>query len=287
MFDTLVETEVLAAHLQDPEWVLFDCRFALADVGAGERHYLESHIPGAHYLHLERDLSSPMTPDTGRHPLPDPRRLAERLAAAGVRDDTQIVAYDDAGGAYAARLWWLARWLGHRRVAVLNGGWQWWLKEQRVITAESAKSASGRLDARVDDQMWVSTAEILELVRGRKRGLLIDARAAERYRGEQEPIDPVAGHVPGAVNLPYGANIAEDGRFRDAASLRRRFTQALGGTSAERAITMCGSGVTACHNLLAMEIAGLKGTRLYAGSWSEWIRDPARPVARAAGEVTH
>lgn len=287
MFDTLVETEVLAAHLQDPDWVLFDCRFALADAGAGERHYLESHIPGAYYLHLERDLSSPVTPDTGRHPLPDPRGLAERLAATGVRDDTQIVAYDDAGGAYAARLWWLARWLGHRRVAVLNGGWQWWLKEQRSITTESAKTASGRLDARVDDQMWVSTAEILELVRGRKRGLLIDARAAERYRGEQEPIDPVAGHVPGAVNLPYGANIAEDGRFRDAASLRRRFTQALGGTAAERTIAMCGSGVTACHNLLAMEIAGLKGARLYAGSWSEWIRDPARPVARAADEVAH
>jgi thiosulfate/3-mercaptopyruvate sulfurtransferase len=287
MFDTLVETEVLAAHLRDPQWVLFDCRFALADPGAGERHYLEGHIPGARYLHLERDLSSPVTPDTGRHPLPDARRLAELLATAGVKDDTQIVAYDDAGGVYAARLWWLARWLGHGQVAVLNGGWQWWLKEQRAVSMESAKFAPGRMDARADDRMWVQTAEVLELVRGRKRGLLIDARAAERYRGEQEPIDPIAGHVPGAINLPYGGNMAEDGRFRDAASLRRRFVEALGDTPADRAIGMCGSGVTACHNLLAMEIAGLKGARLYAGSWSEWIRDPARPVARTGVEVTH
>jgi thiosulfate/3-mercaptopyruvate sulfurtransferase len=286
MFDTVVETEVLAAHLYDPEWVVFDCRFVLADPSAGERRYLESHIPGAHYLHLERDLSGPVTPDTGRHPLPDRRRLVELLSGAGVSDGTQVIGYDDAGGAYAARLWWLLRWLGHRQVAVLNGGWQWWLKEQRKVTQDPAVPVPGGLHATDHDEMWISTAEVLELVRGRKRGLLVDARAPDRYRGEQEPIDMVAGHVPGARNLPYAGNIAEDGRFRDAASLRRRFIEASGDMPVERTIAMCGSGVTACHNLLAMEIAGLKGARLYAGSWSEWIRDPSRPVARSDGAVT-
>lgn len=280
MFDTLVETEVLAAHLQDPHWVLFDCRHQLSDPEAGWKRYLETHIPGACYLHLERDLSSPVTPDTGRHPLPDARRLVERLAECGVNEATQIVAYDDAGGAIAARLWWLARWLGHRPVAVLNGGWQWWIKEQRAVTADIPAPAPGNFHGRPNDGMWASTTEILELARGRKRELLVDARAADRYRGANESIDPVAGHVPGAINLPYAENIAADGRFKDATSLRRRFEQALGTMSAERSIGMCGSGVTACHNLLAMEVAGLHGARLYAGSWSEWIRDPSRPVAR-------
>ena len=280
MYDALVETETLAAHIGDPGWAVFDCRFLLSDPAAGEARYTESHIPGARYLHTDRDLSRPVTPDTGRHPLPDPAALADVLGRAGVGGDTQIVGYDDAGGVYAARLWWLARWLGHRKVAVLNGGWQQWLKEERAVSREIPAPSPKRFPhAQVEEGAWLSSADILEMVRGRKRGRLVDERGATRFRGEEEPIDPVAGHVPGAVNLPFASSVAEDGRFKCPAVLRQQLEQALDGMRPEQAVFMCGSGVTACHGLLAMEVAGLKGARLYAGSWSEWIRDPARPVA--------
>jgi thiosulfate/3-mercaptopyruvate sulfurtransferase len=281
MPETLAQTELLAAHLGDLEWAIFDCRSVLTDSDAGPKRYAESHIPGAHYLHLDTDLAGPVTPDTGRHPLPDPERLAAVLGRAGLDANTQVVAYDDAGGAHAARLWWLMRWLGHRQVAVLDGGWQRWLQQGHAVTAELPQPEPRRFTAAVQAGMWTTTAEVLELVRGRKRRLLMDARGASRYRGDEEPIDPVAGHVPGALNLPFTDNLAADGRFKAPALLAERFEQALAGLSSEQAISMCGSGVTACHNLLAMEIAGLKGGRLYAGSWSEWIRDAARPVARA------
>lgn len=280
MFDTLVETETLAAHLGDPGWAVFDCRAQVTDPGAGARHYAEGHVPGAIHLSLDQDLSGPVTPDTGRHPLPDPRRLADKLGRAGVDGDTQIAAYDDVQGSHAARLWWLARWLGHRRVAVLNGGWQQWIREGRAVSTETPTPIPRRFDARVQEGLWVTTEQVLEQVRGRKRGLLVDVRGPTRFRGEEEPIDPVAGHVPGAVNLPYAGSVAEDGRFKSPAELRRGFEAALGGLRPDQAVYMCGSGVTACHGLLAMEVAGLKGAHLYAGSWSEWIRDPARPVAR-------
>ena len=280
MYDALVETETLAAHIGDPGWVVFDCRFTLTEPAAGESRYAEGHIPGARYLHLDRDLSSPITPDTGRHPLPDPAVFADMLGRAGVDGDTQIVGYDDSSGTYAARLWWLARWLGHRKVAVLNGGWQQWLKEERAASREMPALAPKQfLYAQVEEDAWLTSADILEMVRGRKRGRLFDVRGAGRFRGEEEPIDPVAGHVPGAVNLPFASSVAEDGRFKCPAVLRQQFEQALDGARPEQAVFMCGSGVTACHGLLAMEAAGLKGARLYAGSWSEWIRDPARPVA--------
>lgn len=282
MYDTLVETETLAAHLADPVWVVFDCRSSITDPAAGQRAYAAGHIPGARHLHLEKDLSGPVTPDTGRHPLPDPRTLAATLGRAGVGADTQVVAYDDMQGAIAARLWWLSRWLGHRQVAVLNGGWQQWLKEDRSVSLEPATHPPREFPFREPAAgAWLPVTDVLELVRGRKRGLLLDARAAGRFRGEGETIDPVAGHVPGAVSAPFADNIAEDSRFKNPAELRRRFEQLLGGTRPDQVITMCGSGVTACHNLLAMEVAGLKDARLYAGSWSEWIRDPSRPVARA------
>ena len=283
MYDTLVDTDTLAAHLNDPDWAVFDCRSVLGDPEAGPRAFAKGHIPGARYIHLERELSGPVTPDTGRHPLPDPERLAETLGRAGVDSNAQIVAYDDAGGAYAARLWWLARWLGHSHVAVLDGGWPKWRKERRPESTESARPVPRHFNFRdADRRAWLSTDEVLEMVRGRKHGLLLDARAAPRYLGQQEPIDPVAGHVPGAVNLPYAGSVTEDGRFMSPADLRLRFEQALHGTRPDQVVCMCGSGVTACHHLLAMEVAGLKGARLYAGSWSEWIRDPSRPVARPA-----
>jgi thiosulfate/3-mercaptopyruvate sulfurtransferase len=281
MFDTLVETEVLAAHLRDPAWVVFDCRSVLTDPFAGERAYAVGHIPGARYMHLERDLSGPVTPQSGRHPLPDPKLLAEKLGRAGVGQRTQVVAYDDAGGVYASRLWWLLRWLGHRESAVLNGGWQQWLKEDRRTDTSVPVAEAQRFPYREPSyEGWLSTEDVLELVRGRKGGLIMDARAPARFRGDEEPIDPVAGHVPGAMNLPFAANLAEDGRFSAPATLRHRFEAALGGFRPEQAVSMCGSGVTACHNLLAMELAGIKHAKLYAGSWSEWIRDTARPVSK-------
>lgn len=281
MFDTLVETEVLAVHLDDPQWAVFDCRSVLTDPEAGPRMYAEGHVPGAQYLHLDRDLSGPITAETGRHPLPDPAALAAKLGRAGVGRSTQVAVYDDSGGAIAARLWWLLRWLGHRQVAVLNGGWQQWLKEGRAVSDEVPQRRPRTFHYHgVGQSDYLTSGEVLEIVHGRQRGLLVDARAANRYRGEGETIDPVAGHVPGAINLPFSGNLGEDGRFSNPAVLRQRFETALGGEAPERTAVMCGSGVTACHDLLAMELAGMKGARLYAGSWSEWIRDDTRPVAK-------
>ena len=280
-YTTLIDAETLAGHLNS-SWRVFDCRFALGDPSAGERAYAAGHIPGAHYLHLDRDLASAVTAASGRHPLPEPKTLAAKLAAVGVGAGTQVVAYDDAAGAFAARLWWLLRWLGHPQVAVLDGGWKLWLREARPVSHEQpASAAPGDFRARPDDRMWLSSERVRQRA-GAGIGRLLDARAAERFRGEQEPIDAVAGHVPGAVNLPYLGNISGDGRFKSAEALRTRFMAALDGAAPAETVCMCGSGVTACHNLLAMEVVGLSGGRLYAGSWSEWIRDPSRPVARGA-----
>lgn len=277
-FSTLITAEELAAHLHDPAWVTVDCRFALADPVAGERAYRQGHIPAAHYAHLDRDLSAPVTAGSGRHPLPERQALLDKLDAWGATRDSQVVAYDDAGGVFAARLWWLLRWLGHARAAVLDGGWGQWLKEGRAVTSETAPRKQTVFQAGPSLTAWVTAAE-LQTALARKTIQLLDARSPERFRGEVEPIDPVAGHVPGAVNYPFQNNLAADGRFLAPEQLRRQFLQQLGRFRPEQAVHMCGSGVTACHNLLAMEVAGLNGSRLYAGSWSEWIRDPQRPVA--------
>jgi thiosulfate/3-mercaptopyruvate sulfurtransferase len=278
----LVDCATLAAHLADPAWRVFDCRHQLADPAAGERAYLAGHLPGARFLHLDRDLSGPLTGTNGRHPLPDPRRLAATLAAAGVTRDCRVVAYDDAGGAFASRLWWLLRWLGHDEVAVLDGGIQAW------------RSAGGTLETRVPPALDAAAASAPDPVL--RAGVvdagtlaaeleactccLIDARSPDRFRGENETLDPVGGHIPGARNRFFRDNLDSDGRFRPAAELRREFLALLAGAASTDAVLYCGSGVTACHNLLAMEVAGLQGARLYAGSWSEWCSDPARPIAR-------
>lgn len=278
-YTTLVDTETLARNLNS-DWCLFDCRFVLTDPEEGERHFRAGHIPGAHYLHLDRDLAGPVTPGSGRHPLPVPEYLAKKLAGAGVHNSTQVVAYDDADGAFAARLWWLLRWLGHPQVTVLDGGITQWVKEERAVTPEPPVTVpSGDFQPHPENALWVNS----EMVQGQSRehtGRLLDARAPSRFRGEQEPIDAVAGHVPGAVNLPFTGNLSENGGFKSPGALRQRFEAALQGISPAETVCMCGSGVTACHNLLAMELAGLQGGRLYAGSWSEWIREPSRPVER-------
>jgi thiosulfate/3-mercaptopyruvate sulfurtransferase len=277
-FTTLIDAGTLAGQLGRDDLRVFDCRFELGNVSWGEREYAQAHLPGAFYLHLDRDLSGPITEHSGRHPLPDPREFADRLAARGVSADCQLIAYDQGNGAYAARLWWLARWIGLRRVAVLDGGIAAWRsaglpQEQAVPTAHPAQ-----LDLRLQQDAWLGSHAVDELRLGPGQ-LLIDARGAERFAGKNETIDPVAGHVPGARNHPFVRNLGVDGRFLPAAELRKRWSTVLGSLPSTAVIAMCGSGVTACHNLLALEHAGLGGGRLYAGSWSEWIRDPRRPIA--------
>lgn len=277
-FTTLIDAATLASQLESAQLALFDCRSELGNPRWGEVQFAEAHIPGASFLHLDRDLSSPISADSGRHPLPDPQVFARRLGELGAGDDTQLVAYDQGNGAYAARLWWLARWIGHPRVAVLDGGIAAWraagLPLEATVRAPQPRSLSVTLDPRAA----VDSHAVGEL-RLRPGTLLVDARGANRFAGQGETIDPVAGHVPGARNLPFAGNLGDDGRFLPAEALRRRWQQFLGSQPPAAVIAMCGSGVTACHNLLALEHAGLGGGRLYAGSWSEWIRDPQRPVA--------
>jgi thiosulfate/3-mercaptopyruvate sulfurtransferase len=276
---TLVSCATLAAHLDDPDWRVFDCRHQLSDIEFGARAYAEGHLPGAFFMHLDRDLSSPMTGRNGRHPLPDPRVLADKLGAAGVSPATQVVVYDDAGGMVAGRLWWLLRWLGHDKVAVLDGGIGQWIKQGRPLTTDLPGSAPAVLvkTLAVCDSTLGADAVLANIDGGDL--VLVDARAADRFRGENETLDPVGGHIPGARNRFFRDNLDADGLFRPAAELRREFLALLAGAEPAQAVMYCGSGVSACHNLLAMEIAGLRGARLYAGSWSEWCSDAARPVA--------
>jgi thiosulfate/3-mercaptopyruvate sulfurtransferase len=275
---TLVSTEELAAHLEDPTWVVIDCRFTLTEPEAGRAAYARSHIPGARYAHLDEDLSSPKTATSGRHPLPDPAQLAAKLGQWGVGDRTQVVVYDDSFGAIAVRLWWLLRWLGHDAVALLDGGLPKWKKEGRPMTEQLPNVVPTPFTAHPNRAMWVDTQAVLDEL-DRKQTLILDARSDMRFSGDIEPIDPVAGHIPGAVNLPFEDNLAMGGTFLPAAELRELYQGLLHGRNPDQVIHMCGSGVTTCHNLLAMEIAGLPGGKLYPGSWSEWITDPSRPVA--------
>jgi thiosulfate/3-mercaptopyruvate sulfurtransferase len=281
-YDTLIDVEALRALLA--QVVLLDCRFDLADPGAGRRAWLNGHITGARHADLNRDLSGPVTPDSGRHPLPSPDALAAFFAASGVGEHTQVVAYDAGNGSFAARAWWLLKWLGHSGVAVLDGGFAAWVDAGGAVeSVEPARPlASAAHGFARPAAHSVATAADVQAALADAGRLLVDARAPERFAGTIEPLDPVAGHIPGAVNHPFGTNLGPDGRFLPAAELRRRWLERLSGQKPENLIAMCGSGVTACHNLLALAVAGLPGGRLYAGSWSEWIRDPARPVARGA-----
>ncbi|MBL9201655.1 MAG: sulfurtransferase [Opitutaceae bacterium] len=275
----LIAPAELAARLPDPTCVVFDCRHDLADHGKGLRAYREGHIPGAHFAAIETDLAGGKTGRNGRHPLPEPQALAEFLGRCGVTESSLVVAYDDAGGAYAARLWWLARWIGLARVALLDGGWGKWQAEGRAVTAEVPLARPAVLRARPVPGMIWEAGEVARRLADPKAAV-VDARAGERFRGEVEPIDPVAGHIPGALNRFFKANLNPDLTWRPAAELRREFESLLAGRAPEDVCHQCGSGVTACVNLFAMEHAGMRGSRLYPGSWSEWIADPARPVAR-------
>lgn len=278
IYATLISTDSLARHLSDPAFVVVDCRHSLAEIDAGERAYRAAHLPGAHFLHLDRDLSGVKTGRNGRHPLPEIASLAITLGRIGVDRGKQVVAYDQNHGMWASRLWWLLHWLGHNAAAVLDGGVDAWVSEQRPLTMELPFAGSATFAPASPGP--VASAD--EILRHLDDGALtvLDARAPERYRGDLEPIDPVAGHIPGAINRPYTINLTPHGRFKPAQALRHEFEAQLAGRTPASVVHHCGSGVTACHNLLAMAIAGLPGSRLYPGSWSEWVADRSRPVAR-------
>ena len=283
LFTTLIDVASLRETTSGPAEgrpLVLDCRFDLGKPAAGREAYLTAHIPGARYADLNLDLSAPVSADSGRHPLPSPGLLAERFASFGIDEDTQVVAYDDANGSLAARAWWLLRWLGHTRVAVLDGGFKAWVAGGGAVESggPERRAPQVKFAPQVNKDAVVTATDVLLALRDPAR-LLVDARAPERFAGTVEPLDPVAGHIPGAVNHPFSGNLTADGRFLPAAELRSRWRESLAGTAPGNVILMCGSGVTACHNLLAMELAGLQGAKLYAGSWSEWIRDPERPVA--------
>lgn len=284
MYTTIIEPSELATHAGDENWAILDCRFDLASPEWGTGAYADGHVPNALYAHLDRDLSSPVTSSSGRHPLPAMETFAATLGMWGIEEDVQVIAYDQNNGAYASRLWWLLRWAGHVRVAVLNGGFAAWQRAGLPLSKQPGVRQSRRFLPHPAPGGVVSTADLEKLLAADELATgahtLIDARSADRFGGRNETIDPVAGHVPGAINHPFAQNLDAQGRFLPAVALRSRWLQILRGQPASRAISMCGSGVTACHNLLALEIAGLGGAQLYAGSWSEWIRDGGRSVAK-------
>ena len=276
--DTLIAVDTLKNQLANPDLILFDCRFSLQDVTAGERAYHEGHLPGAHYANLNQDLSAPVVAGkTGRHPLPAPAEFAAWLRRAGVANTSMVVAYDDASGAFAARLWWMLRWLGHDAVAVLDGGWAAWQSENRPVESGIPTISPAQFVPHPRPELVVNADKALQYTAS-GGALLIDARSADRFRGENETLDPVGGHIPGATNYFYGQNLT-DGRFRSREELAQRFQALMGQRPTNEIVHYCGSGVTACHNLLAMEHAGLGLARLYPGSWSDWSSDPSRPRA--------
>lgn len=272
-----MDVATLAKTLGDPDLLVLDVRHDLKDVESGPRKWAQGHVPGAFHAHVDRDLSGPIRPGTGRHPLPDVDDFAETCARWGIDDKVQVVAYDDFGGAWASRAWWLLRYYGHAAVAVLDGGIQAWQAEGHAVSAETPRPRERRrFPARPGSMPTVTTWDLVT----RQPRCLVDARAPERYRGDVEPIDPVAGHIPHAKNVPFANNTGPDGKFLPADELRRKYEAALAGLPPKDAAFYCGSGVTAPHDILAMEVAGLPGAALYPGSYSEWVRSPMRPVEK-------
>lgn len=284
MHDTLIDPATLARRLGDPGWVVLDVRHDLARPDDwGRAQYRAGHLPGAVFVHLDADLSAPKTGTNGRHPLPSAEAAAALFGRCGIDAGTQVVCYDQNSGMFASRAWWMLRWLGHRAVAVLDGGYDRWVREGRPVTTEAPSPEArtfpirGRLPV-------VEAAEILSSLRTRSL-VVVDARSPERFRGETEPLDPVAGHIPGAINRPYAANLGPDGTFKDAAALKGEYDALLRDVPPERVVHHCGSGVSACHSVLAMAVAGYPITRLYPGSWSEWVADRSRPVATGPAQT--
>lgn len=276
-FKTIISADTLQEQLKNPQWAIVDCRFYLQEPERGYQEYLDSHIPGAIYINLDKDLSGEIIPGkTGRHPLPDPQVFADRLSQWGIDNSTQVIAYDNKGGALASRLWWMLRWLGHEKVAVLDGAWQAW--SGRGYPLESGEvSREKKLFQSTVHPEYIADIPLVEEIRGDDNFILMDARSPQRFWGLEEPIDTKAGHIPGAVSAPYQNNLTEDGYFLSTAELKERFESLLEGLPPSQVVVYCGSGVTANHNLIAMVEAGYEMGLLYPGSWSEWITDPDRP----------
>lgn len=281
VFTTTIKATDLSPHLTDPGWLVVDCRFRLTDPDQGWKDYQVSHISGALYAHLDHDLSSPVIKGvTGRHPLPSVEKITEVFSRFGIDSGVQVVAYDDLGGALAAvRVWWLLRWLGHESVAVLDGGWQEWLKRGLPVDNQISLRQPRNFIPHPRKELVISSQEV-EWMRNDPNYRVLDARSADRYRGENETIDPVAGHIPGAISAAYAGNLKPDGTFRSNTSLRDRYKKLIKDVPIEHVVCYCGSGVTSVHNILAMMKAGMGEARLYAGSYSEWITDPKRPVEK-------
>lgn len=282
-YTTLINSQQLATLLlKGPAAALLDCRFDLAAPDSGEASYLAGHLPDAQYLHLDRDLSGAKTGFNGRHPLPDRDALASRLRQLGVQHGQQVVVYDAQGGMFAARVWWLLRWLGHSAVAVLDGGLSAWQAAGHTLQIQTTPPAPGSFESAAALVATVERDALLRNVQSAGPLTIIDARSADRFRGENETLDARAGHIPGARNRFFRDNLEASGQFKPAALLREEFQALLGSDDARTSVQQCGSGVTACHNLLALEIAGLEGSRLYPGSWSEWSSDGEAPIATGA-----
>lgn len=279
MYKTVIQTEELISHLEDKNWLIFDCRFDLFDVSKGKQLYAKSHIPGSVYAHLDEHLSSPITPDSGRHPMPDLQKLIEWLSSCGLTEQTQVVVYDDSFGVMATRLWWLLKCMGHQTVALLDGGWQAWEDREFPVDSHLPKLKASNFQAGFNDSCVVSTSQVLANLKSQEFQL-VDVRTHERFIGKLEPIDPVAGHIPAAINIPLSENLGEKGFFKTPEKLIQLYAQLNAKWSTDNQVFMCGSGVTACHSVFAMALAGFALPRVYAGSWSEWIRDNERPVAK-------
>ena len=278
MFRTLIDPAALALHLDDPDWAIIDCRFDINDIAKGEVQYREAHIPRARYAHLDKQLSGPKTGANGRHPLPESDTLRRDLGLLGIGPDTQVIAYDADNSTYAARLWWLLRWLGHDAVAVLDGGYACWCREGHPVRTGTEAFEPVEFSGTPRKGWWLTAKEVSDGLRDPAR-VLIDSRAADRYHGITETIDKVAGHIPGAANFFFQQNLTAEKTFKAPDEIKAQWAPVLDGLDPTDLVVYCGSGVTACNNLLALEHAGLHGARLYPGSWSEWSADIDRPIA--------
>ncbi len=277
-YQTIISVEDLNKNLNTQDWLIFDCRFILKNPEGGLKKFNQGHIPGAQYADMDKDLASPMTSTSGRHPLPNPDEFINKLQSWGVNNTSQIICYDDMSGAFAARMWWLLKWLGHNDVAVLDGGIDKWTANNLTLETDTQQKAAGSFSGQANNDMWVDV-EFVQKELAENNITLLDARSAERFTAKDTKTDPVAGHVPGAMSYPFAENLSKQGVFLPLEELQKRFAPMLLSSEKKEVINMCGSGVTACHNLLAMSIAELPMSRLFVGSWSEWIKDKSRPVA--------
>lgn len=277
-YQTIISVEDLNKNLNTQDWLIFDCRFILKDPEGGLKKFNQGHIPGAQYVDMDKDLASPVTSTSGRHPLPNPEELINKLQSWGVNNSSQIICYDDMSGAFAARMWWLLKWLGHNNIAVLDGGIEKWTAKNIPLETDSQQRTAGSFSGLANNDMWVNVEFVQKELEQDKINLL-DARSVERFTAKDTKTDPVAGHVPGAMSYPFAENLSKQGVFLPSEELHKRFTPIVSNPENKELINMCGSGVTACHNILAMSIAELPMTRLFVGSWSEWIKDKSRPVA--------